>query len=294
MLLYCRIKIKIKSMLKLLKHHHLSLPQSVFNFLHFKRLQSSFSSSQTNGTKMNKSSTLKNEKVALVACGSFNPITFMHLRMFELAKDYLNESYPSVKLNAGIISPVSDGYGKSDLVDGNHRRKMCELAVSDDSWVQIGMWELEQPEWMPTVQVLKHYQENLSAKNVADRTMLLCGADFLHSFSTKGLWLESDVRTIIQQHGIIVVSRPTHDVNKIINSSSLVSELRSHIHVVSEYFENALSSTSVRRAVREKKSIKFLIPDAVIQYIKQNNLYHGLPTNPNGELAPLKKYRKGF
>lgn len=28
--------------------------------------------------------------VVLLACGSFNPITNMHLRLFELGKDYMN------------------------------------------------------------------------------------------------------------------------------------------------------------------------------------------------------------
>lgn len=31
-------------------------------------------------------------KVVLLACGSFNPITNMHLRMFELARDYLEDT----------------------------------------------------------------------------------------------------------------------------------------------------------------------------------------------------------
>lgn len=30
--------------------------------------------------------------VVLIACGSFNPITNMHLRMFELAKDHLEDT----------------------------------------------------------------------------------------------------------------------------------------------------------------------------------------------------------
>lgn len=29
-------------------------------------------------------------EVVLLACGSFNPVTNMHLRLFELAKDYMN------------------------------------------------------------------------------------------------------------------------------------------------------------------------------------------------------------
>ena len=32
------------------------------------------------------------EKVVLLACGSFNPITNMHLRMFEIAKDALHKT----------------------------------------------------------------------------------------------------------------------------------------------------------------------------------------------------------
>lgn len=31
-------------------------------------------------------------EVVLLACGSFNPITNMHLRLFELAKDYFHET----------------------------------------------------------------------------------------------------------------------------------------------------------------------------------------------------------
>ena len=34
----------------------------------------------------------KKTEVVLLACGSFNPITNMHLRLFELAKDYFDET----------------------------------------------------------------------------------------------------------------------------------------------------------------------------------------------------------
>ena len=71
--------------------------------------------------------------LVLVSCGSFNPITNMHLRMFgtliswifsnyffyliyfeEIAKDNL-ESMGNYKVVSGIISPVSDGYRKKVL-----------------------------------------------------------------------------------------------------------------------------------------------------------------------------------
>ncbi|XP_058094821.1 nicotinamide/nicotinic acid mononucleotide adenylyltransferase-like [Magnolia sinica] len=48
--------------------------------------------------------------VVLVLSGSFNPPTYMHLRMFELARDKLNsEGYCVI---GGYMSPVNDAYKK--------------------------------------------------------------------------------------------------------------------------------------------------------------------------------------
>ncbi|KAM5162227.1 nicotinamide/nicotinic acid mononucleotide adenylyltransferase 1 isoform 2-T3 [Callospermophilus lateralis] len=58
----------------------------------------------------------KSEKteVVLVACGSFNPITNMHLRLFELAKDYLNGTgVPEVKLLCG--ADLLESFGVPNL-----------------------------------------------------------------------------------------------------------------------------------------------------------------------------------
>ena len=50
------------------------------------------------------------QKVILFACGAFNPITLMHLKMFDLAKNYLiNHNYDVIE---GIISPVGNSYVK--------------------------------------------------------------------------------------------------------------------------------------------------------------------------------------
>ncbi|KAM9604899.1 nicotinamide/nicotinic acid mononucleotide adenylyltransferase 3 isoform 2-T3 [Trichechus inunguis] len=91
--------------------------------------------------------------VVLLACGSFNPITNMHLRMFEVARDYLHQTgvYQVIK---GIISPVNDNYGKKDLVAAHHRVAMARLALQTSDWIQVDSWESEQAQWMETVKVL--------------------------------------------------------------------------------------------------------------------------------------------
>ena len=231
--------------------------------------------------------------VTLVACGSFNPITFMHLRMFELAKDHLNNQHPSFHVTSGFISPVGDTYYKAELVSGKHRKKMCQLAVSSSNWIKAMSWELEQQEWTPTARVLDHYEEFVKKENELSKVMLVCGADLVESFSTKGLWLEKDLRNIIGHHGIVVVTRPCYDIDEIIERSELLKELRKNIFVVSEYFSNDVSSTKVRAALYEKKSVKYLVPDSVVDYITNQDLYSSPLPLVEKELAPFKKYRTG-
>lgn len=50
---------------------------------------------------------LLNSKVVLLACGSFNPPTILHLRMFEAARDFLRLKF-GCDVIEGIISPVAD------------------------------------------------------------------------------------------------------------------------------------------------------------------------------------------
>lgn len=56
----------------------------------------------------------------LVACGSFSPITFLHLRMFVMAGDYIKHN-TNFELIGGYLSPVSDAYKKQGLAAAEHR-----------------------------------------------------------------------------------------------------------------------------------------------------------------------------
>jgi nicotinamide mononucleotide adenylyltransferase len=56
----------------------------------------------------------------LVACGSFSPITYLHLRMFEMVTDYIKFS-SNFEIIGGYLSPVSDAYRKAGLASAEHR-----------------------------------------------------------------------------------------------------------------------------------------------------------------------------
>lgn len=105
---------------------------------------------------MMQATALGRQPVILLMCGSFNPITNMHLRLFEIARDYLQDDgrYKVVK---GILSPVSDHYKKKGLISASHRVEMARLATKGSDWIHVDAWESEQDAWIETIKVMRHY-----------------------------------------------------------------------------------------------------------------------------------------
>ena len=69
------------------------------------------------------------QPVVLVACGSFSPVTYLHLRMFEMATDYVRHN-TDFEVVGGYLSPVSDAYKKPGLLSAAHRWVwLCETGV---------------------------------------------------------------------------------------------------------------------------------------------------------------------
>jgi nicotinamide mononucleotide adenylyltransferase len=52
------------------------------------------------------------ECIVLLACGSFSPVTLLHLRIFEEAKNYLENEAHSHWVVGGFMSPVHHHYPK--------------------------------------------------------------------------------------------------------------------------------------------------------------------------------------
>ncbi|KAK2851273.1 hypothetical protein Q5P01_007549 [Channa striata] len=263
-------------------------------------------------------------KVVLLACGSFNPITNMHLRMFELARDYLEDTgkYRVVK---GIISPVGDAYKKKGLIEACHRLEMARLATDSSDWITVDSWETLQSNWVETARVARHYYEELMAteqnnddgdvvkcakkrrkeenrfkgsshqkRTGSTRLMLLCGADVLESFGVPNLWKQEDIIEIMGCYGLVCITRSGGDPHKFIHQSDTLWNYRKNIHVVQEWVTNEISATHMRRALRRGLSVRYLLPDAVLHYIHEHNLYNDESEQRNADvvLAPLQRFTR--
>ncbi|GAA6006773.1 hypothetical protein JCM10207_009092 [Rhodosporidiobolus poonsookiae] len=236
--------------------------------------------------------------LVLVACGSYSPVTFLHLRLFEMARDdaTLNTDFSVV---GGYLSPVNDRYAKLGLASAKHRVEMCQQAVDDTSeWLMVDPWEARQPRYLPTAQVLDHFdheintvrggaevvirdeatgEERIEKKRV--RIMLLAGSDLILTMSEPGVWAEKDLHHILGIYGCYIIERAESELDQTIFSSSSVHSrsplalYRHNIHMVEQTVRNDVSSTKVRLFIRKGMSVKYLTPTVVIRYIERHGLY---------------------
>lgn len=87
------------------------------------------------------------------------------------------------------------------------------------------------------------------------------------------LWKEEDKEEIVSKFGIVCITRSGSDVTKVIYESDLLTTYSSKIELVNEWIYNEISATKIRRALGRGQSVKYLIPDAIIKYIKKHGLY---------------------
>ncbi|KAL5615085.1 hypothetical protein BROUX41_005144 [Berkeleyomyces rouxiae] len=221
--------------------------------------------------------------LVLVACGSFSPITFLHLRMFPMAADFARHANTEFEVIGGFLSPVSDAYKKAGLAPSHDRISMCEAAVPDEECgVTVDPWEALQPHYVPTARVLDHLEEEISCAlpdgvlsadgttYVKPRIALLAGADLVQTMSTPGVWSPEDLDHILGRFGAFIVERSGTDIEQAIDS---LHKWRKNIHVIQQVFQNNMSSTQIRLHIKRDMSVQYLIPDGVIKYIYEHGLY---------------------
>ena len=146
-------------------------------------------------------------------------------------------------------------------------------------------WESLQGEYQRTAVVLDHFDQEINGENgergikLSDgsyrriKIMLLAGGDLIQSMGEPGVWAEEDLHQILGRYGCLIVERTGADVWSFLLSHDLLWHYRRNLIVVKQTIYNDISSTKVRLFVRRGYSIKYLLPNSVIQYIEQNQLY---------------------
>ena len=205
--------------------------------------------------------------------GTFNPIHFGHLRIAQELADTLH--LDTVRFIPAANPPHKD----APAITAQHRATMVQLAIADNKTFMFDDKELQRTGASYTLDTLHSLRSELGAQ--ASITLFM-GSDAFTKFDTWHRWQE-----IIDLCHIALVQRPQLRGHEQKLSKTLETFLHNH------YSENAddlhsqpsgfvtmrqvtaldISSTAIRNALQHGDSVRYLMPDNVIDYIAQHQLY---------------------
>lgn len=184
--------------------------------------------------------------------GTFNPIHIGHM----IIANYLVE-FSDLEEVWFVVTPHNPFKKKSTLLADNHRFELVWIATRDHEKLKPSNIEftLEQPNY--TINTLVYLYE----KHPQHHFSLIMGEDNLQSFHK---WKNHD--TILQNHDIYVYPR--------VYENKMKSKFHKHpkIHFIEAPIVE-ISSTFIRKSVKNGKNIKFLLPKLVWKYIDEMNFY---------------------
>ncbi|HEX3045903.1 MAG TPA: nicotinate-nucleotide adenylyltransferase [Bacillota bacterium] len=191
--------------------------------------------------------------------GTFDPIHYGHLVLAEKARE-------SCGLQKVIFVPAAIPPHKIGEVAtaAEKRLKMVEVAIRDQSQFQVSAVELNRQGPSYSIDTIRELK---AAENGAD-VALIIGFDSLLELHT---W--KDYQDILKETQIVTAFRPGYPVLK--NNRTwpdFLQPYRERITILEAPLLD-ISSTWLRVELMYDRSIRYLVPDAVLEYIMANRLY---------------------
>jgi len=193
---------------------------------------------------------LENKKIAFFG-GTFDPIHIGHLIIAEKAREEFN-------LEKVIFIPSNiPPHKKKSYASPIQRFNMVKIAINDNSFFNISDIEIKNEGISYTYKTIKKMKELYYEYNI----FFIIGQDSLMDLQN---WYRAD--ELIKEVVFLVAKR----------ESEFKYEKRNEFPVNFKFINSPIiqiSSTYIRTCIREKKSIKYLLPEKVRLYIKKEGIY---------------------
>ena len=183
--------------------------------------------------------------------GSFNPVHNGHL----IIANYI-ANYTALNQIWFVVSPQSPFKQQASMINENHRKHMIDLAIEGEKKLRSSNIEFKLPKPSYTVETLLY----LSEKYPQHKFSIVLGSD---SFQNIKKWKNSEY--LLDNFSFFIYERPGFKVNK---------ELLNDRRIILKAPLLDISSTRIREMIKQKKSIRYLVPDIVKEEIN-NQQYYG-------------------
>jgi nicotinate-nucleotide adenylyltransferase len=187
--------------------------------------------------------------------GTFDPVHVAHLLIAEAAREQLS-------LDLVLFIPAGEPWRKShrEITPAEHRLAMLKMAVEDNDAFGVSDIELRRSGPTYTADTLAA----LAGERLDDAFWFIVGADALADLPN---WHEP--ARIVEHARIAAAPRDVQEANVVAQG---VAEFRDRIDLF-DAPRIELSSGKIRERVAAGRSIRYLVPDAVADYIAHQALY---------------------
>lgn len=189
--------------------------------------------------------------------GSFNPIHIGHVNM---ARAALAGGHVDHVIFLPSGNPPHKRAGLEDKLD---RYAMTCLAIEGEADMSVSREEIDREGVIYTVDTLT----NLKAKMPDAQLYYLIGADTVHQLHT---WRRID--DVIRLCAFLVMMRPGEDMAATRSAMDAWREKGAQMTLLDGKLED-VSSSEIRALLEDERSADHLLPRAVVQYIREHQLY---------------------
>jgi nicotinate-nucleotide adenylyltransferase len=195
-----------------------------------------------------------------ISGGTFDPLHHGHLIIAEDIRE-------SFKLDKVIFIPsgLPPHKDTDKVTKAQHRYNMVEIGIENNPFFEASPIEINRPGYTYTIDTLTQLKSEYD-KNT--KIYFITGADVIHKLLT---W--RNYQQIFKLCEFVAVLRPGFKKSSFLRA---VNNIRTKYGAVIHATEAPLigiSSTIIRDRVSKNKSIKYLVPEGIEQYIYENRLY---------------------
>jgi nicotinate-nucleotide adenylyltransferase len=183
--------------------------------------------------------------------GTFDPVHIAHLLLAEQAREQL-------ELDRVLFVPAGDPWRKAyrRVTPAAHRLAMTRLAIAGDPGFAVDECEIKREGATYTADTLRELHSRFAGAEL----YLLLGEDALADlpFWHEPESLAENATIVVAPRGGVVLPELPFDPDRVVRIRMPFMDI---------------SSTDLRDRARHGKSLRYLVPDAVVDYIREHNVY---------------------
>lgn len=201
---------------------------------------------------------MESRKIGILG-GTFDPIHNAHLLLGETAREQFG-------LDRVIYIPNNLAHlpNRTEVTSGDIRYQMVKMAITDNPYFTCSRIEIDKPEGTYTYNTI----QELKLMYPGDELYLILGGDSVIGIDT---WYNA--KELLTSCTILAAVREDDDIAALDKKRKDMAKIYGADIQILKFNRIDISATEIRNRVRTGRSIRYMLPDEVIEFLCIKGLY---------------------